>query len=142
MKKLKMCFFALVLLGANQLFAQTQTHTIITESYETLTPAAANAVAGTIAENPAPADYSFKCVMHDNFTVWYLLADGGIVKTDHKGETTLVGQKMERPAGRTEFQFMLHIYETGIVYAVDNQGQIWQKKYPFQSIVGQATAKK
>jgi len=142
MKKLKMSLFAVATLASSYMFAQTETRSIVTEGYQTLTPDAASNIAGTIAENPAPADYAYKCVMNDEFTTFYLLADGGIVKTDHNGETTLVGQKMERPAGRTEFQFMLQIYETGIVYAVDNEGHIWQKKHPFKVIVGQATAKR
>ena len=121
MKKLKMSLFAVAILASSYMFAQTETRSIVTEGYQTLTPDAASNIAGTIAENPAPADYAYKCVMNDEFTTFYLLADGGIVKTDHNGETTLVGQKMERPAGRTEFQFMLNIYETGIA---DLQNQI------------------
>jgi len=89
---------------------------------------------------PAPDNYVAKCVMHDNITVYYLMADGSVLETVN-GNFMPVGQKERPPMGRTEFAYMLRINTTGITYAVDKQGHVWQRIYPYQEIVGRMEAR-
>lgn len=75
--------------------------------------------------------------MYDGTSYFILSNDDIVLKTNN--EFTKVGIKQIPPRGReTEFQFMLYIFgEQSIFYAVDFQGQVWQKKPPFMEIVGQ-----
>jgi hypothetical protein len=90
----------------------------------------------------APDNYVFKCSMYDDVTVYYVMPNDEVLKGDGLGNFYAAGQKVAPPAGRlTEFDYMITIHELGITYAVDKQGQVWQKIYPYKEIVGQIKAR-
>ena len=85
----------------------------------------------------SPENYLYKCKMHDELTIYYLMPNDDILIYDIGNEFKKVGTKVLSPYGWTNFIFMLKLAD--ITYAVDKDGFIWQQKYPFREIVGQAT---
>ncbi len=85
----------------------------------------------------SPENYLYQCRMHDELTIYYVMPNDDVLIYDIGNEFKKVGIKVLSPYGWTNFQFMLKLAD--ITYAVDNDGFIWQQKYPFREIVGQMT---
>lgn len=86
----------------------------------------------------------YKCNMYDNVTVYYVMPNDEILQTTTEGNIHLVGFKERPPMGREkEFSYMLSVVtDPAITYAVDQYGHVWQRKYPYQEIVGQIESSK
>ena len=91
------------------------------------------------AVQQTPADYVYKCTMNENGKQFFVLANDDIMGYDANGQLVKLGSKVPPPSGRYEFMFMLQFVD--ITYAVDPDGHIWQKKYPFREIVGRLVKK-
>lgn len=78
-----------------------------------------------------PADFEYKCTMHDNNSVYYVMPD----KTVRNSNNDIIGKTELPPRGREkEFTYMITLPE--ITYAVDQYGNVWAARYPFKEIVG------
>lgn len=91
------------------------------------------------SERTTTAGWLYKCNMYDEVTVYYVMPNDEILQTDANGKIHLVGFKDRPPLGREkEFSYMISIVtEPVVTYAVDRYGHVWQRKYPYQEIVGQ-----
>ncbi|OWY25113.1 hypothetical protein C7N43_35465 [Sphingobacteriales bacterium UPWRP_1] len=91
------------------------------------------------SERTTTDGWLYKCNMYDDVTVYYVMPNDEILQTDANGKIRLVGFKDRPPLGREkEFSYMISIVtEPPVTYAVDRYGHVWQRKYPYQEIVGQ-----
>ena len=78
--------------------------------------------------------------MNDEQTFYYVMPNDDVLIYSIGNEFKTVGIKVLPPYGWTNFKFMLKLAD--ITYAVDKDGFIWQQKYPFREVVGQATQRK
>lgn len=88
----------------------------------------------------SPENYLYKCKMNDEQTFYYVMPNDDVLIYDIGNEFKTVGTKVLPPYGWTNFKFMIKLAD--ITYAVDQDGFIWQQKYPFREVVGQATQRK
>lgn len=125
-------FLVVLALGSHDLFAQYRSADEI--QAERMAALKANNIRSTTD------GYAYKCELYDNVTVFYVMPNDEILQIQPDGGILLVGFKDRPPLGReTEFAYMLSVVtEPPITYAVDKQGHIWQKKYPYKEIVGTA----
>jgi len=100
-----------------------------------------SAITSTSTLKAEPTNYIYKCEMYDG-RIFYVMPNDNIMGYNTNNELKHLGYKEKPPRGREkEFAYMVTILEPYITYAVDSEGHVWQKKYPFKEIVGEATVR-
>lgn len=124
MKSIRLNIFLLLLcLSTTTILAQEVQHTVVENS-------------AIKQQKEAPRNYIATVHMYDDLTTYYIMPSKEIMGHDDQGDLMLIGYQQNPPKGRTEFKYMITILDPSITYAVDYYGHVWQKRYPFQEIVG------